>query len=49
MLTWKEKDQNLAPIPVHCKKAFYEEIWYLEANAEQQNIKQFLMIMTLMG
>ena len=38
MVTWKEKDSNLASILVHSDKVFYEEIWYLEANAEQQTV-----------
>ena len=57
MLTWKEKYPKLAPIPVHSKYVFYEETWYLEANADNKpllmiflkKLKKILMIMALMG
>ena len=42
MVTWREKDLNLASILVHSEKAFYEEIWYLEANAEQQSVNDLI-------
>ena len=39
----KKKDTNLASILVYSEYGFYEEIWYLEANAEQQTtVNDFL-------
>ena len=42
MVTWKEKGLNLASILVHSEKTFYGEIWYLEANAEQQSLNDLI-------